>query len=362
MINEKQIIKFLAGQATEEEAREILQWKNQNEENRKTFREIEVVCNTSEIVLDPEKFDVATALQRVQSKLKKGKVIFVSRSRLKQFTGYAATAVIAVGLTWFAQNYFSGKKEFLQTARANYQSVETPAGAKSLVTLEDGTRVWLNAKSKLTYPSHFVSNTREVELEGEGYFDVAKDKTRPFNVKTSGLTVQVLGTVFNLKSYPEEGVIKATLVEGKIALNKFADGTMEKELLELKPNQQATFIKKEGFLTKDEALAAGIPVREIYYRSKEKLIVDRNIDPDAITAWKDNKLIFKNETFESIAVKLERRYDAKIMFEDGAIKDYRFSGTFVEISINEALKALQFTSDFNFRIKQDKIYIQRAFP
>jgi ferric-dicitrate binding protein FerR (iron transport regulator) len=359
MINEDIIIKFLSGQATGEEAQEILRWKNLDEENRKTFREIEVAWNTSEIVMNPEKFDAATVLPQIRSKLKRDKVLFIGKNRLKQLTGYAATAIIAITLTWFAQNYSSTKHGSSQTVQAIYQSVETPAGAKSLVTLEDGTRIWLNAKSKLTYPAYFVNNIREVELEGEGYFDVAKDKSRPFRVKTSDLTVQVLGTVFNLKSYPEEGMIKATLVEGKIALNKFTDGNLEQEFLELKLNQQAMFIKKEGFLTKDEAVAAGIPLNEIHHRSKEKLIVDENIDPDEITAWKENKLIFKNETFESIAVKLERRYDAKIVFKDEAVRNYRFSGTFTEISITEALRALQFTSDFNFKIEQHTIFIRR---
>ncbi len=358
MVNEALIIQFLSGRATEEEGREILRWKNLNEENRKAFREIEVACNTSEIVLNPEKFDAATALPKVQSKLKERKVIHIGGIRLRRLAGYAATAVIAIGLTWFAQNYFSDKKGLSQPVSTNYQTVETPGGAKSMVTLEDGTRVWLNAKSKLTYPARFVGDRREVELEGEGYFEVAKDRSRPFNVKTSELTVQVLGTAFNLKSYPEEGTIKATLVEGKIALNRLVDEKMERELLKLKPNQQAVFVKKEGFLTKEEAVSAGIPPDELSSRPTEKLIVHERVDPAAITAWKDNKLIFKDETFESIAVKLERRYNASIIFEDEAVKGYRFSGTFREISINEALKALQFTSGFRFRIEHDKIFIQ----
>ncbi len=356
MVNEELIIQFLSGRTTEEEAREILEWKNLNEENRKAFREIEVAYHTSEIVLDPEKFDAEAALPKVQSKLKERKVILISR--LRRLTGYAATAVIAIGLTCFAQHYFLDNDELLQAVGINDQTVETPAGAKSLVTLEDGTRVWLNAKSKLTYPSRFVGGGREVELEGEGYFEVAKDRSRPFKVKTSELTVQVLGTVFNLKCYPEEGAIKATLVEGKIALNRLVDETTEKELLELKPNQQAVFIKKEGSLTRDEAMAAGISTAGLNRRTTEKLVIYEQIDPAFIADWKDNKLMFKDETFESIAVKLERRYNARIIFEDEAVKGYRFSGTFREISINEALKALQFTSGFHFRIEHDKIYIQ----
>lgn len=359
MINENIIIRFLSGQATEKEAQEILRWKNNNEENKRTFREIEVAYNTSEIVMNPEKFDAPAAYPKILSKLKGNKVIFIRNNRLKQFAGYAATAVIAIGLTWGIQKYFLIGNESWQTAQTIYQSVETPAGAKSLVTLEDGTKIWLNAKSKLKYPTHFVNDQREVQLEGEGYFDVAKDKSRPFKVKTSDLSINVLGTVFNLKSYSEEGLIETTLIEGKIVLNKLTGGNKEKKILELEPSQQATFIKKEGFLLKDEAVAADIPSNEINHRSKDKLIVTKNVDTYAITAWTDNKIIFKNETFESIAVRLERRYGAKITFEDEVVKGYRFSGIFEEISINQALKALQFASAFNFRIEQDKIYIHK---
>lgn len=357
-VNENTIIKFLSGQSTEEEARKILDWKNSNEENRKTFREIEVAYNTTEIVMDPEKFDQSSAYREIRPKLKGDKVIYIHKNRLKQFAGYAATALIAIGITWLTQKYLSIGNEASQTAQTIFQSVETPAGAKSLITLEDGTKIWLNAKSKLTYPTHFINDQREVRLEGEGYFDVAKDKSRPFKVKTSNLSIHVLGTVFNLKSYAEEGLVETTLVEGKIILNKILDGNKENEILELKPSQQATFIKKEGTLLKDEADAANIPPNELYRRSKEKLVVKR-VDTDAITAWKDNKMIFKNETFESIAVKLERRYDAKITFEDEIVKGYRFSGIFEEISINQALRALQFASSFNFKIEQDKIYIKK---
>lgn len=356
---EDTIIKFLSGQAAEEEALEIMQWKNRNEENKKIFREIEIAYNTSEIVTDPEKFDISAAYSGAQSKLKQGSLALVRVRRLKQLSGYAATALLAISLTWFAHDYLNSGGDPRQTADAIYQSVETPSGAKSLVTLEDGTRVWLNAKSKLVYPARFSGQSREVQLEGEGYFDVAKDQSRPFTVKTSHLAVRVLGTVFNLKSYPEEGLIEATLLEGKITLDRINGGSQEKQLLQLKPNEQATFIKREGFLTEDAARAANIPLSEVNHRSEEHLMVTEHADADAVSAWKDDKLIFKNETFESIAFKLERRYDAKIVFEDESVRNYRFSGVFTEISINEALKALQFTSDFSFEIEHHAIRIRR---
>ena len=358
-INDSTIIRFLSGQASNEEAQEILKWKNSSEENRKAFREIEIAFNASEILMNPENFDTSEALTNVLSKLKKNKVIFLFQNRLKQFMGYAATALIAIGLTWFVQSNYFKEQRSAQVTEALYQSVETPAGANSLVTLEDGTKIWLNAKSKLSYPTHFQNNKRVVKLVGEGYFDVAKEKSRPFEVETSDLNIQVLGTVFNLKAYPEEGLIETTLIEGKISLNKILGSEEEQELYSLKPNQQAIFIKKEGVLLEDDMQAANISLTEADKRLKEKLIINNITDANAIIAWKDGKMIFQNETFESIAVKLERRYNAKIKFQDEKVKNYRFSGVFDEISIDQALKALQFVSAFHYKIEKDNIIIKK---
>lgn len=355
-INENIIIKFLSGQASLEEANEILHWKNKNDENKRTYKEIEAAFNTSEIVMNPEKFDASDAFQKIKLKLQKSKIISFRKSKLRQFVGYAATAIIAIGLTWFSQKLFFAESGPMQIAK-NYQSVETPSGAKSIITLGDGTKIWLNANSKLKYPAHFSNEKRIVELEGEGYFDVAKEKSRPFEVHTSNLNIQVLGTVFNLKSYPGEGLVETTLIEGKVALYKITN-EKEQEIFQLKPNQQALFIKKEGFLTTDEMIAANLYKDESTTRSSEKLVVNDIVDIDAITAWKDGNMIFKNETFESIAIKLERRYSAKIIFKDEAVKGYRFSGKFDEISIEQALKALRFASAFSYEIEEEKIIIR----
>ena len=352
-INENIIIRFLMGEATEKEAKQIFDWKNINSENRKTFREIETAFNTSEIMLNPEEFDKNSAYLRIRELLQSEKESKIRKIDIKQLLKYAATIIIAIGLTWFTQSYFNERRF------ESNQTVETPTGARSLVTLEDGTKIWLNANSKLTYPTHFNKNQRIVKLEGEGYFDVAKDKTCPFKVETSDLSINVLGTVFNLKSYPDEGFIETTLIEGKIILNKSMKNKSEKEILELKPHQKALFIKREGLLLDDQLLAANIPASEREKRSKEKLIVEKDVKTGLVAAWKDNKMIFEDETFESIAVRLQRRYGAEIRFADVEVKDYRYSGIFEEISIEQALIALQFASYFNFEINKNIITIKK---
>jgi ferric-dicitrate binding protein FerR (iron transport regulator) len=354
-INETKIAHFLSGQASEEEANEILQWKNESQENRKTFQEIETAYNVSEIIMNPEKYDVNKSYLEISPDMNKGHDLFPIK--LRHVAGYAAAIIVTASLTLFFTNYFAPKQ--LSVNPMVYNSIETSSGAKSLITLEDGTKIWLNAHSKLIYPNRFLNGQRIVKLEGEGYFEVAKEKARPFKVETSGLSINVLGTTFNLKSYPEEGLIETTLIEGEIVLNKIIAGKEEQNLLRLKPNQKATFVKRNGLLLTDEIYAANIPVTEIKQRSKEKLVVNEIADLDLVVAWKDDRMVFKNETFESIAIKLGRRYNARFDFIDKEVKQYRFSGVFEEISIDQALKALQFASPFNFEINQDVITIKK---
>jgi len=356
-INETKIIIFLSGLASEEEAREIMLWKDESQENKQIFRELEATYHVSEIILNPEKYDADLSYQKVSAQIIKTKNLHLFQFNFRRVAGYAAAVIITAGLTLFATNYYSVKNAEVEKVVLN--TIETPAGAKSLITLEDGTKIWLNGNSKLTYPNRFVDGQRIVKLEGEGYFNVAKDKTRPFKVETSGLSINVLGTIFNVKSYPEEGLIETTLIEGKIVLNKMIGGNEEQNLMTMKPNQKATFIKKEGLLLNDDVSAANLPVSEVTQRKKEKLLVAEDVDLDLVVAWKDDRMVFKNETFESIAVTMERRYNAKFDFIDKEVKQYRFSGTFEEISIDQALKALQFASPFRFEIKQDLITIKK---
>jgi ferric-dicitrate binding protein FerR (iron transport regulator) len=354
-INETKIIYFLSGQASEEEANEIFRWKNESQENRKIFQEIETAYNVSEIIMNPENYDTNKSYLKISPDAVKHRELH--RIKLRHVVGYAAAILVTASLTIFANNYFTPKQSDVN--QVVYNSIETSSGAKSLITLEDGTKIWLNAHSKLVYPNRFAGGQRIVKLEGEGYFEVAKEKKRPFRVETSGLSINVLGTTFNLKSYPEEGLIETTLIEGEIVLNKIIEGHKEQNLLKLKPNQKATFVKKDGLLLTDEIYAANVPVAEIKQRSNEKLVIAEVADMDPVVAWKDNRMVFKNESFESIAVKLGRRYNARFDFIDKEVKQYRFSGVFEEISIDQALKALQFASQFNFEINQDVITIKK---
>lgn len=180
------------------------------------------------------------------------------------------------------------------------QTLRIPARAEFFVTLADGTRVWLNSKTQLRFPSYFSKGKRIVELEGEAYFEVTKDSSKPFIVTTGGLEVLVLGTSFNVKAYPGDKVIETTLVEGSVDV-ALANGNKK---LRLEPGEQCRYGVESQNLTKSV------------------------VDPRVYTSWKEGVFAFKNTRLEDMMVDLARWYDLKVVFEDEESKELRFTGEF----------------------------------
>ena len=174
-----------------------------------------------------------------------------------------------------------------------------PTGGEYNLILSDGTWVYLNAESVITFPKKFVGERREVILEGEAYFHVTASKEHPFIVKTRDMDVLVTGTEFNVKAYPDESNVQTTLLQGKVAV--FA-GEDKKEKVEIRPNQQAE-----------------------WDRGGVKLQV-REVDPDLFVAWKNGHFIFRQDRLEDIMRTLARWYDMEVIYLDTSIKDMAFAG------------------------------------
>lgn len=193
--------------------------------------------------------------------------------------------------------------------------VENRSGQDSDFKLPDGTRVWLNGASKLVYKSSF-EKIREVTLEGEAFFDVVEDETKPFVVNTSKVVIKVLGTAFNVKSYQEERSIETTLVRGKVMI-EVPDS--KKTPIVLAENQQAVYSKESKQLKLSE------------------------VQTDAITAWTTGKLIFNNETFSDIKKKLERYYGVYIVLNDERNLSCHYSATIDNVPLLKVLELFKET-------------------
>jgi transmembrane sensor len=216
-----------------------------------------------------------------------------------------------------------------------YNVIETPKGGQYQVALPDGTKVWLNAASSLRYSLTFNGNERKVELTGEAYFEVAKDKTRPFKVYSSGQVVEVLGTHFNINTYSNESSVRTTLLEGSVKVTSLSAKTYAM----IRPGQQSII------------------------RNANKLIKVENVDMDESVAWKNGYFMFNGEQLESILRKISRWYDVDIEYQNEELKREVFSGTLSRYSsVSQVLKKLELTQSVHFKTEGRKIIVTKFLP
>ena len=245
-----------------------------------------------------------------------------------------------------------------------YNEITVPSGEKSTIRLSDGTVIWLNSESKLKYPSKFKAGSREVKLEGEGYFDGAKKKGSRFTVITQDIKVVALGTIFDIKSYPADKIIETTLVEGEIKFQQLGGKKKFSDIV-LKPNQKVIYRKAERVAEvqssgEDENNDINIAENKEIELETEELISINHVNTNNIISWKDHLLVFDNETLEEIAVKMSRWYKMEVSIIDEELKDHRFTGKFVNNETYfQVLEAIDLTTPITYEIDKNQVYIKR---
>lgn len=258
---------------------------------------------------------------------------------------------ILLALALFAGSLFIWKKDAKTTDTQFTQLAEvlTRPGSRTRLVLPDNSVVWLNAGSKLTYPQPFGGSDRTVTLTGEAFFDVVKS-SKPFIIHTEGIQIRVLGTAFNVRSYPAEKKIETSLIHGRVEIT--LDKSPEKKYV-LKPNEKLTLNTEEN---KSTLHAAKNPLPLAIVSNL------RYLDSNTIaeTSWVENKLIFLDESFEDVARKMERWYGVTILIKDKELMQMRVGGgPFVNETIDQALLALQIAFNFHFTNKGNQIIITR---
>jgi len=239
---------------------------------------------------------------------------------------------------------------------AQSEVITVKPGARIYMLLPDGSKVWLNSESRLEYKKSFSDTVREVTLEGEGFFDVVKDKKHPFIVHTSDIDIKVLGTAFNVKSYPKESFIETTLLRGLIEVTNKKDPSSPKVLLY--PHDKLVFNKEtrspnQMLRTRTQDVALAKPF--------EKTTLSQSITDSELmeTSWLYNKLLLDGQTLRQSAAKLERWYNVNIHFKDDKVGNTPIRYPLSNETIEEALKALQYIEPFNYRINGTDIEIWR---
>ena len=241
-----------------------------------------------------------------------------------KYVGYAACVLLMVALAYTLVS----PNEQLEAKYSQTILASTSIGENKTITLSDGTKVTLNANTTFSYPEKFSEESRDVSLQGEAFFDVAHNPEKPFKVATgNGMNIQVLGTVFNVKSYPEDQNVETTLVSGKV---KVVEEQNQKTVV-LAPSQRATYVK-----------------------DADKLIVD-NVQTTKFTAWREGKLIYDETPIRQVISDLKRKYKVDISVESPGIMDYKYTGEFDNLGIEQILDLFEVSSPILYKMHNNQI-------
>ena len=251
----------------------------------------------------------------------------------------AAIGLLVLGLSslWNMVYIHRAKNEDIA-----YNEIIVPLGEKAQIILSDGSHVWINSASKLKYPVKFGETSRDVTLEGEAFFDVVKKHGKTFVVNTRDVKVNVLGTAFNVKCYPGDNKTQTIVVRGEVKVE------------EVNGNQKAIIIKPNEMATLREQPTTGRQTAQV-----PKITVNK-VDPENLVSWKDQLLVFAGETFEDLAVKMERWFNVKIKIDNDELKSERFNGKFVHNeTVYQVLEAIKITTPINYKVEKDTIIISK---
>lgn len=317
------LIRMFSGEANPEEKKEIAVWLDQSDENKKLYSDLQEIWLSSGIKTNADNYHLEEAIKKFRDQISKTKTAPVRKINFNRILKYAAIVLLTLALPF---SYYMGTRN--NPMDGSVTTISCDYGDKSSIVLPDNSHVWLNSGSKLTFNSNFRGG-RKVVLEGEAFFDVSKDKQHPFEVKTADVKIEVLGTKFNLKAYPDEKSVSTTLVEGSVKISS------EYQHKLMKSDQKLTFDKESK-------------------QMKVQELTDTSLETD----WKDGRFVFMNETLAELKPKLERWFDVDIVFGDEQVKNRRFTGVLGRESILEAVSYFDLSNFVTCRIEGNKIIIK----
>jgi ferric-dicitrate binding protein FerR (iron transport regulator) len=326
------IADFLSGNISDEDHEQLEAWKQASKANRESLELLGKVASAghqrSRMLFAEDSF--RNILTRAQKPT--GFRILLSDPLTRSILKVAATLLL-VAAAAFALNYFAGfpAENTENTHQETFVVKSTLSGQKSKIFLPDGSSLWLNAASKIRYQTDFNDSIRKVFLEGEAYFTVRKDASRPFVVEANNTEVTALGTEFNVNAYPEWEQIRVSLSEGIVRVRKLDHEMSSDNAVLLHPGEMATIPRNENHITKT------------------------NFDPLKMVAWKDGVIYFKDADFEEITHTLEKWYGVRFVYDRPPDKEWVFSGKFENDYLDNILIILSFSEDFEYDIIGDTV-------
>lgn len=357
------IINYLTGSISEKDLTRLKQWINQSDNNHSYFNALKNAwilsgkkdLSDSSVKHSWTKFNDKLTWIKEQEGTCIGKRGYIIK-RLRIAASWIVFLVIGSGITWLLLN-----KTQNNTGDAKSIEISVPLGARSTIKMPDSTIIWLNAGTTITYYENYGSETRTLNLIGEAYFDVSEDQSHPFIVQTSGIEIHALGTKFNVKAYPEEKIVSTILEEGAIQVKLPKNKRKKKnEKVLLNSNEKLIYYKEidktdVSSIRYLEDIMNEIKPQESPKIEFEDACVVENIQTTLYTSWKDQRWIIEGKKLGELTHLLERRYNIHIVFLDDELKNYKFSGTIENETVDQIFYAVQLTAPINFKINKDTV-------
>ena len=315
---------FLKGKLSLDEETKLLEKIKHDPDQKNRFLEEQSffkqqVIQAKDLQLDLKWNLLKSKIEQEQAdRLRAGQLKRIPLLQIPMLRIISIAAAFVFGLLISGIFYFSRYQEFSNSSQV--QEISIPYGAKTKFNLPDGSLVWLNSGSKLSFPSKYKGK-RTVQLDGEAYFDVVKS-SHPFIVSTTYGKIQVLGTAFNVKAYPDDE-FQTTLIRGAVKINSTNNNSVV-----LSPGQQAQLLK-------------------------DSRLVVKKVNTEFFTSWKEGKLIFYREPFAKMARRMERWYNVNIEIDNEGMKDLWFTGTIEMETISEVMELISKTMNVNYSYSQD---------
>lgn len=333
----KLLNKFIANKCTPGEVDSIFSWvQNQSEESTEDslYRNYWDKIELSEIT------DVDHARQRLDrihhtiNLNQSGRVptnnlrfLKISKLSLTQWISRVAVVLLIPVITLLIYTQLFQSEQYAALETDQKIEVISPQGSRTFLELSDGTKVWLNHDSKMIYPQKFTGNVRTVKLLGEGYFEVASNKAKPFIVESNGIMVKAVGTAFNVRAYTDGSDFETTLESGKVIIQENI-GSKKTEAINMVPGQHFVLdATTNQYSLKTEELTKYV-------------------------SWKEGKLIFKDDHLDKVAEQLSRWFDVKIIISDVKLKDLTCTGTFINETLPQVLEMMEFVTPISYTVSE----------
>lgn len=313
--------KLFQEEITSEEMNDLLSWFEQLEAKDELFESYDEKWEYASSTMNTEEQE--KILGRLKEQIHPQNRI--NKIRLMHWTKIAASILLPILLIGGTILFFEARSVGV---KKNNMIVNVDKGQKANMQLPDGTIVWLNSGSTLNLSPNYNHKERIVSLEGEAYFDVAKNTKCPFIVKVNNLSIQAIGTLFNIRAYKEDEFITTTLIEGKVAVSNGINST------ELLPNERICYNKRQ-----------------------QQMMKFSHVDSKLSIMWKENQLAFDGESLGEIANTLERIYNVNIKFENESLRKIHFTGVIKNNSIESIFQLISITSPILYSIKDSTIFV-----